>query len=57
MSIKTICCECGSLMCDGPQPDHEVSHGFCKRCRSVIKAFLEGKPYDTEYAKKLKTIS
>ena len=55
--LKTICCECGEIMRDGPQPDNEVSHGFCERCHGVIMAFLEGRPYDIEYAKKISCIS
>lgn len=54
--LKTICCECGDLICDGPQADNEVSHGFCKRCQSVITAFLRGEPYDIEWAKNITTI-
>ena len=54
--LKTICCECGDLIHDGPQPDNEVSHGYCQRCYGVILAFIQGRPYDREYAKQIKTI-
>jgi len=55
--LKTICCECGVIMKDGPQPDGECSHGICKRCYGVIMDFIKGRPYDREYAKQIKTIS
>jgi hypothetical protein len=55
--LKTICCECGRLIHDGPQPDSEVSHGICRICLIVIMDYLEGRPYDREYAKKIKSIS
>ena len=54
--IRTICCECGEIVHDGPQLEHESSHGLCGRCYGVILAFLEGRPYDREYAKKITCI-
>ena len=54
--IKTICCECGDLMHDGPTPNGQVSHGICTRCYGVIMAFIEGRDYDREHAKQIKTI-
>lgn len=55
--IKTICSECGDLIHDGKTIDGRVSHGFCDRCLEVIMAFIEGRDYDREYAKQIKTIS
>jgi len=56
--IKTICCECKVVIHDGPQLDHEVSHGFCRRCLAVIIAFIEGSDdYDREHAKQIKSIN
>lgn len=57
VNLKTICCECGDVMRDGPQPDSEASHGICPRCYGVIMDYLEGRDFDTEYAKKLTFIS
>jgi len=55
--IKTICCECGSIIHDGITVKGAVSHGFCERCLNVIMAFIEGRDYDRKYAKQIKTIS
>lgn len=54
--MKTVCCECGEIISDGPQIKTEISHGFCRVCFDVIMAFLEGRPYDRERAKQIKTI-
>jgi len=54
--IKTVCCECNDVICDGPLKDGHVSHGFCERCAAVIMDFIKGRPYDREYAQKLTTI-
>ena len=55
--LKTICCECGDLINDGPTIDGKAAHGFCNRCYEVIMAFIEGRDYDPEHAKQIKTIS
>ena len=55
--IKTICSECGDLVHDGVTVNGAVSHGFCDRCYGVIMAFIEGRDYDREHAKQIKTIS
>lgn len=34
--IKTICCECGILVHDGPLQNGRVSHGYCERCHDII---------------------
>jgi len=56
MEIKTICCECGAMIHDGPQPENECSHGFCRRCQAVIMAFISGGDYDREHASKMQTV-
>jgi hypothetical protein len=57
MKIKTVCCECGDIIQDGITIRGAVSHGYCERCYGVIMAFLEGRDYDHEHAKQIKTIS
>lgn len=39
--IKTVCCECGDLICDGPTVNGCVSHGYCKRCVKIVIANIE----------------
>lgn len=30
--MKTICCQCGKTIKEGPLKDGRVSHGLCKKC-------------------------
>jgi len=39
--IKTVCCECGDVIKEGPTKSGLVSHGYCARCAAVIMRFVE----------------
>jgi len=54
--IKTICCECGILIHDGPTLNGAVSHGYCPRCQAIIIAILQGDEIDAELLSQNKTI-
>jgi len=55
--IKTICCECGDLIHDGPMINGYSSHGYCGRCMEVILAFINGEDdYDREHAQQMQSI-
>lgn len=44
--IKTICCECQIVIHDGPTLNGYVSHGYCKKCYTVIMADIKRGKYD-----------
>jgi hypothetical protein len=51
MRIKTICCECGEVIHDGPTLNGNVSHGYCKKCVTIIMANIEKGEYDYDHRK------
>lgn len=55
--IKTVCCECGTVIHDGPTKDGMMSHGYCDQCTDIILAFINGEKIDDEFLFQIKTIS